>query len=162
MANNRDTFSADIYVNNKQAQDAIGEMRLRLKKLNEEYDRLAKRSKQDTADAIRKKKEIDSLNASIENASKGTRLYEDALKSLSSRSVNNLIKLQRQLNSEIKKLDPNTKEFRELSENYRRVTDRIRDLEKAQKGITRGNGWLQSLNGVSSALLFTLNPLNLH
>ena len=41
MADNRDTFVSEIYVNNEQANDAIAEMTKQLTKLTDKYDDLA-------------------------------------------------------------------------------------------------------------------------
>ena len=138
----------------------MGKLNSDLEKLRNQYKNLNKSSKNYETRERELAKQIEATERSIKTAQKGTESYARAMKNLGSRSIENLIKLQRQLNSEIKKLDPNTKEFKELSENYRQVTNRIRDLEKAQKGILQGKGWLQGLNKISGALIVMKGAIN--
>lgn len=135
---NRDQFTTDIYVNGDQARDALAKLETELDKLRKQYANLNKSSKNYETRERELAKQIQSTERSIATAEKGTESYSRAMNNLSKRSIETLIKLQRQLNSEIKKLDPNTAEFKELSDNYQRVNERIRDLQKAQMGISRG------------------------
>lgn len=160
MASNRDTFTTEIYVNSEQAQDAFSELNKTLAKLENQYKNLNKNAKNYEIRERELSDQIKATKESIDTAQKGTEAYGRAMQNLNGRSLNNLIKLQRQLNSEIKKLDPNTAEFKELSENYRKVTDRIHDLERAQKGILQSKGLLQGLNGISGALIVMKGAFN--
>ena len=135
---NRDQFTTDIYVNGDQARDALAKLETELDKLRKQYANLNKSSKNYETRERELAKQIQSTERSIATAEKGTESYSRAMNNLSKRSIDTLIRLQRQLNSEIKKLDPNTAEFKKLSENYQRVTDRIKDLQNAQRGISQG------------------------
>lgn len=145
---NRDQFTTDIYVNGEQARDALAKLETELEKLRKQYANLNKSSKNYETRERELAKQIQATERSIATAEKGTESYSRAMNNLSKRSIDNLIRLQRQLNSEIKKLDPNTEEFKKLSENYQRVTNRINDLQNAQKGISKGG----FINGIASGL----------
>ena len=136
----RDQFTTEIYVNGDQAQDALADLGKQLDKLKNQYANLNKNSKNYESRERELAKQIQATEKAIATAEKGTESYGRAMENLSKRSINNLIKLQRQLNSEIKKLDPNDAEFKKLSENYQRVTQRIKALKEAQEGISAGGG----------------------
>ena len=143
----RDQFVSEVYVNGDQAMDALADLGKQLDKLKNQYANLNKNSKNYEERERELAKQIKATGQAIETAEKGTESYGRAMKNLSNRSINNLIKLQRQLNSEIKKLDPNDKEFKKLSKNYQEVTDRIKALQEAQRGVTvNQGGFISALN----------------
>ncbi len=141
----RDQFTTEIYVNGDQARDAMADLGKQLDKLKNQYANLNKNSKNYESRERELAKQIQATEKAIATAEKGTESYGRAMENLSKRSINNLIKLQRQLNSEIKKLDPNDAEFKKLSDNYQRVTDRIKALEKAQKGVAGEGGFIKRM-----------------
>ena len=136
----RDQFTTEIYVNNQQAQDALMELNQKLEKLQKSYANLNKNSKNYEQRERELAKQIKATEASIATAEKGTESYARAMNNLGKRSIEKLYKLQRQLNSEIRKLDPNDAEFAQLSKNYQTVTQRIHALEEAQKGVLASQG----------------------
>lgn len=136
----RDQFTTEIYVNGDQAQDALADLGKQLDKLKNQYANLNKNSKNYERRERELAKQIQATEKAIATAEKGTESFGRAMENLSKRSIDNLIKLQRQLNSEIKKLDPNDAEFKKLSENYQRVTQRIKALKEAQEGVSAGGG----------------------
>lgn len=136
----RDQFTTEIYVNNQQAQDALMELNQKLEKLQKSYANLNKNSKNYEQRERELAKQIKATEASIATAEKGTESYARAMNNLGKRSIEQLYKLQRQLNSEIKKLDPNDAEFAQLSRNYQMVTQRINSLEAAQRGVVAAQG----------------------
>lgn len=136
----RDQFTTEIYVNNQQAQDALMELNQKLEKLQKSYANLNKNSKNYEQRERELAKQIKATEASIATAEKGTESYARAMNNLGKRSIEQLYKLQRQLNSEIRKLDPNDAEFAQLSKNYQTVTQRIHALEEAQKGVLASQG----------------------
>lgn len=136
----RDQFTTEIYVNNQQAQDALKELNGKLEKLRTSYANLNKSSKNYETRERELAKQIEATERSIATAEKGTDSYRRAMENLSKRGIDQLIRMQRQLNSEIKKLDPNDAEFKKLSENYQRVTQRIKELKAAQEGVSAGGG----------------------
>lgn len=146
---NRDQFTTDIYVNGDQARDALAKLETELDKLRKQYANLNKSSKNYETRERELAKQIQSTERSIATAEKGTESYSRAMNNLSKRSIDTLIRLQRQLNSEIKKLDPNTAEFKKLSDNYQRVTERINDLQKAQKNISKDGFFKRTANFLS-------------
>ena len=141
----RDQFVSEVYVNGDQAIDALADLGKQLDKLKNQYANLNKNSKNYEARERELAAQIKSTEQAIATAEKGTESYGRAMENLSKRSINNLIKLQRQLNSEIKKLDPNDAEFEKLSKNYQEVTDRIKALQDAQRGITTGGGFIKNM-----------------
>ena len=207
MADNRDTFVSEIYVNNEQANDAIAEMTKQLTKLTDKYDDLAakneklaaktnkaKAAMEETAKALegmkegteeyaktskklkeqekayndlakkleiskhktdQAKREMDSMQESIKRADDGVKKFGKAMENLTGKSMENLVRMQRQLRSELDKTKPNTKEWDELAKKYQQVTAEMKRLEAVQSGVViKQQGWLQRLNGVSSAFLF--------
>ena len=136
----RDQFTTEIYVNGDQARDALADLGKQLEKLENQYANLNKSSKNYN---IRERELADQIQATrraIATAERGTESYRRAMDNLGKRSIEQLIKLQRQLNSEIKKLDPNDKEFKRLSANYQEVTNRIKALQEAQRGVGASQG----------------------
>lgn len=127
-------------MNNQQAQDALKELNGKLEKLRTSYANLNKSSKNYESRERELAKQIEATERSIATAEKGTDSYRRAMENLSKRGIDQLIRMQRQLNSEIKKLDPNDAEFKKLSENYQRVTQRIKELKAAQEGVSAGGG----------------------
>lgn len=146
----RDQFTTEIYVNNEQAQDALKELNEKLEKLRTSYANLNKNSKNYESRERELAKQIMATERSIATAEKGTDSYRRAMENLSKRGIDQLIRMQRQLNLEIKKLDPNDAEFKKLSKNYQEVTARIKALQEAQKGVGSGGGVFKRLaNGLS-------------
>lgn len=198
MADNRDTFTTEIYVNNEQANDAIAEMTKQLTKLTDKYDDLAakneklvektakaKSAMEETAKALEgmtkgtdeyaktaKKldqqtkaynelarqvevgkhkmedaaKEVKSMQSSIESARKGTEQFRKAMENLTDKSMQNLVRMQRQLKSELDKTKPGTKEWDELAKKYQDVTERMKALSRAQEGVIADTGKMS--NGI--------------
>ena len=120
------------------------------KKLDEQkkaYNDLAKKleiSKHKTADA---KQEMDSMKASLDRANEGVEEFGKALKNLSGRSMENLLRMQKQLKAEMDKAKPNTPEWDELAKKYQDVTNRIKTLSTMQQGLTTGTGKLSGSMG---------------
>ena len=134
----RDQFTTEIYVNNDQARDALAKLNKDLEKLRNQYANLNKSSKNYEARERELASQINATERAIATAEKGTDSYRRAMENLNKRGLDQLIKMQRQLNSEIKKLDPNDAEFKRLSKNYQEVTQRIKDL-KAEAKIGRAS-----------------------
>ena len=141
----RDQFTTEIYVNNEQAQDALKELNGKLEKLRTSYANLNKSSKNYERRERELAKQIEATERSIATAEKGTDSYRRAMENLSKRGIDQLIRMQRQLNSEIKKLDPNDAEFKKLSKNYQEVTARIKALQDAQKGAASSGGFIKNM-----------------
>lgn len=57
------------------------------------------------------------------------------MQNLDQRSIDNFVKLKRQLNSEIKKLVPGTKEWIDKTRDYQQVTKRLQAVEIPYKEI---------------------------
>lgn len=116
-----------------------------LKKFNEE-----KNSKK----SIEAEQHLKRLRKQYEEAKHGVENYRNALKSIDTRNIEELTRMKKALNKEIKKLAPNTEEYLQRTKEFKQVEGRIRSLEKAYKDTGAAQqGWLQRLNGVSSGLL---------
>lgn len=217
MADNRDTFTTEIYVNNEQANDAIAEMTKQLTKLTDKYDDLAakneklvektakaKSAMEETAKALEgmtkgtdeyakteKKldqqtkaynelarqvevgkhkmedaaKEVKSMQSSIESARKGTEQFRKAMETLTDKSMQNLVRMQRQLKSELDKTKPGTKEWDELAKKYQDVTERMKALSRAQEGVIADTGKMSNgiggLQGKLGSLLSILTAVGI-
>lgn len=159
MATSRDTFESVIYVNDEQANDAIAKMTKRMADLNAEYENLKTKNGELHKDTLKKKKDIDSLQKSIDGVKKGIDNYADAIKNLDGRSIENLVKLKRQLNSEIKKLVPGTEEYIKLTNDYKKVDARISSLQKAMKEVNGEQNRLVSWGNKVQGAFVTLNGI---
>ena len=135
---NRDQFTTEIYVNQEQANDALKKLSAEVDKTARAYEKLLNTKDADTAKLQKAKKEWESAKASLENVEKGVDEYRKALNNLSGKSMDSLLKMQRQINSELKKTKPDTEEWRRLSKEYGQVTERIKSLRKAQSELSSG------------------------
>lgn len=135
MANNREQFTTEIFVNNEQARDATEQLSKKLEKQTREWERLREELGDFDKKTLKAKKAMESTQATLDTAKKGVDTYRKALDDLNGQSMSNLIKMQKQLKRELDRTKPDTKEWRKLSQEYQQVTDRIASLSKAQKGI---------------------------
>ena len=154
MASNRDQFTTDIFVNSEQAQDAVGKLTKKLDEQRKKWEQLRSELGDFDKRTLKAKKDMESTQASIDTAKKGVENFGKAIENLTTRSMDNLLKMQRQLNAELKKTKPDTKEWNELAESYRKVTERIKSLKAAQEGISAGNkSLMQRLSGVANGYM---------
>lgn len=154
MASNRDQFTTDIFVNSEQAQDAVGKLTKKLDEQRKKWEQLRSELGDFDKRTLKAKKDMESTQASIDTAKKGVENFGKAIENLTTRSIDNLLKMQRQLNAELKKTKPDTKEWNELAESYRKVTERIKSLKAAQEGISAGNkSLMQRLSGVANGYM---------
>lgn len=153
MSSNREEFVSEIYVNDEQAKDAMAELTAEVDKTARAYEKLLNTKDADAKKTERARKAWESAKQSLANAQKGTELYRTALENLSGKSMQNLVRMQRQINSELNKTKPNTKEWEELAKAYQDVTKRIQDLRKAQNGATAETNKVSvNLSGLTSKL----------
>lgn len=128
-----ETFEAKVYLNQKEAQDAMAELEAQivdtgaaLKKFNEE-----KNSKK----SIEAEQHLKRLRKQYEEAKHGVENYRKAMDDLSGQSMSQLMKMQKRLRDEMAKTKPDAEGWRRLQGDYQKVTQRVEDLRKAQKGI---------------------------
>lgn len=156
MATNRDTFESVIYVNNEQAQDAIAAMTKELNENAKAYEKLLNTEGATKKELKAAKKAWEDSKRSLESVKQGVDNYDKAMKNLDSKSIENLVKLKRQLNSEIKKLVPGTEEYIKLTNDYKKVDARISSLQKAMKEVNgeqnRLVSWGSKVQGAFVAL----------
>ncbi len=133
MADYRDTFTSEIYVNQSQAQDAVEKYTKKLADLNKQLAEIDKSEEGWEKKEKKLQKQIKSTEGSLKSVQVGVENYQKAMNSLDGRSLSNLIKLKKQLNAEIKKLVPGTQEYIRLTEDYKKVEARIKSIEKATK-----------------------------
>lgn len=156
MATSRDTFESVIYVNNEQAQDAIAAMTKELNENAKAYEKLLNTEGASQKELKKAKKAWEDSKRSLESVKQGVDNYDKAMKNLDSKSIENLVKLKRQLNSEIKKLVPGTKEWIDLTNDYKKVDARISSLQKAMKEVNgeqnRLVSWGSKVQGAFVAL----------
>ena len=150
MSDNRDTFVSEIYVNNEQARDAIAELTSEVNRTSKAYEKLLNQKNADPAKTEKARKAWESATQSLANARKGTEAYATAIKELSGKSMQNLLRMQRQIKSELDKTKPDTEEWKQLAKAYQDVTNRMKTLSDAQRGVTTGTGKLT--NGMGGLL----------
>lgn len=152
MADYREQFTTEIYVNQEQANDAIGKLRDKVDQTAKAYEKLLNTKDADTAKTEKARKAWEAAKSSLENVEKGVDEYGKALKNLSDQSMSNLLKMQQKINAELKKTKPGTDEWKKLANEYAQVTNRIKDLRKAQDDIvTRSGGLKGALERVTAA-----------
>ena len=150
MSSNREEFVSEIYVNDEQAKDAMAELTAEVDKTARAYEKLLNTKDADAKKTERARKAWESAKQSLANAQKGTELYRTALDNLSGKSMQNLLRMQRQIKSELNKTKPNTAEWNELAKAYQNVSSRIKSLNDAQRSITTNNGKLA--NGIKGLI----------
>lgn len=152
MATSRDTFESVIYVNNEQAQDAIAAMTKELNKNANAYEKLLNTEGATKKELKAAEKAWKDSKQSLENVKQGVDNYRKALDNLNEQSIGKLVKMQRLLESELKKTKPDTKEWKELAEQYQNVTKRISSLKTAYKEVgEKQSGLLATLNKLQGA-----------
>ena len=137
MANNREQFTTEIFVNNEQAQDATAKLTAKLEQQTRTYEKLRSELGEFDKKTLKAKHAMDDTKASLEHAKTGVETYRKAIENLSERSISQLLKMQKQLKNELQKTKPNTEEWNRLSQEYQKVTARIDSLKKAQQGVTK-------------------------
>ena len=111
MADYRDTFTSEIYVNQSQAQDAVEKYTKKLADLNKQLEEIDKSEEGWEKRERKLQRQIKATEGSLNGVQTGVENYQKAMNSLDGRSINNLIKLKKQLNAEIRKLTPGTEEY---------------------------------------------------
>ena len=153
MASNREEFVSEIYVNDQQAKDAMAELSAEVTKTAKAYEKLLNAKDADPQKTERARKAWESARKSLENAKKGTEAYATALQNLSGKSMQNLLRMQRQIRSELDKTKPNTEEWKQLAKAYQDVSNRIQSLNNASRGISTNSSKVSSsLNGLMGKL----------
>lgn len=153
MSDTRDTFVSEIYVNNEQARDAIAELTSEVDRTAKAYEKLLNTKNADAAKTEKARKAWEAATQSLANARKGTEAYATAMKDLAGKSMQNLVRMQRQIKSELDKTKPNTAEWNQLAKAYQDVTNRMKALNAAQNGVTTGTGKLTgSMGGLMGKL----------
>lgn len=135
MQSNREEFVSEIYVNGEQANDAMEKLRGEVDKTAKAYEKLLNTKDADPVKTEKARKAWESATQSLERARKGTEAYDTAMKNLSGKSMENLLRMQRQIKKELDKTKPNTAEWNELAKAYQNVSNRIKSLGDAQRGI---------------------------
>ncbi len=135
MADYRDTFTSEIYVNQAQAQDAIETYTKKLADLNKQLAEIDKSEEGWEKKEKKLQRQIKATEGSLKGVQTGVENYQKAINSLDGRSINNLIKLKKQLNAEIRKLTPGTEEYINRTKDLKKVEARINSLTKATKSM---------------------------
>ncbi len=136
MADYRDTFTSEIYVNQSQAADAVEQYTKKLADLQKQLSEIDK--SEDGWEKKEKKlqRQIKSTEGTLKGVQTGVENYQKAMDNLDGRSIANLIKLKKQLNSEIKKLVPGTQEYINRTKDLKNVEARINSLAKATQSMS--------------------------
>lgn len=99
----------------------------------------------DTESAARYKKELDSVNKSMQGIKKETKDYSELMKNLNGASLNQLAKAYSGLNKQIKNLVPGTKEFIEKSKQLQQVKGRMDAINNSVKGTNKTMNTLKGM-----------------
>lgn len=140
---NREQFTTEIYVNQEQANDALGKLRDKVAETGKAYEKLLNTQDADVKQTLKAKKAWEAAKKSLESAETGVDEYRKALDNLSGQSMGNLVKMQKQLKKELDKTKPGTEEWEQLNKQYGQVTDRVKTLKKEQGALMSGMGRLR-------------------
>ncbi len=143
MQSNREQFTTEIYVNQEQANDALGKLRDKVAETGKAYEKLLNTQDADVKQTLKAKNAWEAAKKSLESAETGVDEYRKALDNLSGQSMGNLVKMQKQLKKELDKTKPGTEEWARLSRQYGQVTDRVKTLRKEQNTLMSGMGRLR-------------------
>ena len=127
-------------MNGEQANDAMEKLREEVTKTSKAYEKLLNTKDADPQKTEKAWKAWEAAKQSLENARKGVEEYDTAMKNLSGKSMQILLRMQRQIKSELDKTKPNTAEWNELAKAYQNVSNRIKSLSDAQRGVVVETG----------------------
>lgn len=136
MTDYRDTFTSEIYVNQSQAADAVEKYTKKLADLQKKLSEIDKSEEGWEKKEKNLQRQIKSTEGTLKGIQTGVENYQKAMDSLDGRSLANLIKLKKQLNSEIRKLVPGTQEFINRTKDLKKVEERINSLTKATQSMS--------------------------
>ncbi len=122
---------SDVYLNGQQAGQELDKLATKAAKLKKQMVELRKAN--DKAGFDKKQKELRQVNSEMKNLQKQAFDVNKVLKSLSSSSINDLYKAQRTLNREMKKLPPNSKEYKQAAKDAGKLKSRIDKLKGSVK-----------------------------
>lgn len=133
MAKNTQEAEVIVTMNGQAAKKAVAE-------LAQEFDRLQKEALEAYKagnDALGKKLDAQAqkLSRDIEITRRETKKFADVMKNINGASLKELRSAAKQLQSEINKLTPGTKQFIEKSKQLKDVNTRIRELTNSFKGM---------------------------
>ena len=138
MADNRDIFTSEIYVNNQQANDAIADMTKQLTKLTDKYDDLAAKNEKLAEKTNKAKAAMDETRKSLEGMSKDTEEYAKTSKKLKDQ--------EKAYNDLAKKLEISK---HKTDEAKREMDAMATSIENAQKGVKLFGKAMEDLSGKS-------------
>lgn len=142
---NRDQFTTEIYVNQEQAQDALVKLEAEVRKTAKAYEKLLNTKDADQVKTEQARKAWEQAVSTLKGAERGVEEYGKALNNLSGQNMNTLLRMQRQIRSEMNKTKPNTEEWNKLAEQYAKVTNRMKDLKKSQDEISNQSKGLKGV-----------------
>lgn len=134
--------TADVYINDAQAQDALKSLTEQAAKLNDQLHEMKKAN--DLAGHAKAKKELDAVNKEIKQYTKSNQDLSHVLNNLSGASYNQLVKVQQQLRKEMKGMtrdtDEQKKAFQEKAEQIKKVDAELTRMQGSMRqASTAGN-----------------------
>lgn len=145
MAENRDTFISEIYVNNEQAQDAIVELEKKIEKLTDKYGDLTLKNEKLAEKTNNAKAALEATKKSLEGMTKGTEEYAKTSKKIDQQTAA-YNELSKKLEISKHKTDDAAKALREANES----------LKNAREGTRRYGDAINNLSGRSMKSLLHL------
>ena len=134
MAKNTEEAQVVVTMN---GQAAINEMK-KLESQMDQYREAAAKAYVEGDKALGDKltKKIETLQKEVKVTKKEMKDFGDAMKSLNSKSLSELTSIAKQLESQLKKLGPETAEFAEKSKQLQQVNTRVRSLKDGFRAVT--------------------------
>lgn len=135
MARNTEEANVVVTLNGQTAIDELD----KLKRKVQEYKDAAQEAYEKGNKALGDKmtKQAEKLEGDFSVATKRVKDFSEAMKSLNPKSLSELTSMSKQLEAQLKKLSPDTKEYVETSKQLQQVNTRIRSLRDGFRAVTQ-------------------------
>jgi hypothetical protein len=150
MAKNTVYTESVITLNNQDAMQHLDELRAKAEEIRTQMSKTPFHSKEFNS----LQKQLLKITASEKDINEGMKRFQATMNNLNGASINELQSAARKLNSELRKLSPNTKEFTAAANQLKKVRDRMNELNNqsrtAQKtlgGFFTKIGWAGMITG---------------
>ena len=147
MAKVNEEASATVTMNMEPARKSFEEWTAAVEKGKKKLEELLAlpQEKQKPSQIAKLKEEIAHATNEAEKAEKKLKTFRDTLSNINGSSFNDLYKASRELEAQIKKLVPGTKEYIAASADLKKVNTRIKDMRDGWRAVSEETGRASSL-----------------
>ncbi|MEI7594513.1 MAG: phage tail tape measure protein [Bacteroidota bacterium] len=144
MANRNETATSTVILDGKQAEDELKKLKERSKELRQELVMLGQAN--DKAGFDKKEKELKLVNTQMRQLKGEVLSVENVLKNLNGTNFNDLQKVQRQISSEMKKMERGTEEYIDRSKQLQQVEKELKNVRNEMQGVVvQQKSWMSGL-----------------